>query len=282
VPPIAEPVTPPAAPPPAAAPVTPPVLLTPPVPPDQWVPLGLPASTAASLPEPDPPAVQARPVAPPPAPPAPPAPATPAPARAPAAGLPELPPLGGPPAPPPLTFLGATTGPASRGWPAATGGSASRHGNPATLVVARTCPNGHFNPPWATTCRNCHQPIPAQPLREVQRPSLGILRLSSGGTVTLDRGAVFGRNPKVTPQVGRLPRLIRIADPNRDISSQHLEVRLDEWLVTVIDLGSTNGTQVTPPGQGPTTLRPHEPLAIDPGTRVTLARAFQFVYEIPA
>jgi hypothetical protein len=192
----------------------------------------------------------------------------------------DLPPLGGPVTESqPLTWLSAPSAP-SAGQRTLVPAPGAAQGNLGSLVIAASCPEGHYNPPWEKVCRQCGRPVSPQPLSEVQRPSLGVLRLSSGGTVNLDRGAVFGRNPRVIPQAGRMPRLVRIADPNRDISSQHLEVRLEDWLVTVIDLDSTNGTQVVAPGKPSAPLRPHEPLAIDPGTRVILARAFHFVYEL--
>ncbi|MDR1386428.1 MAG: FHA domain-containing protein [Propionibacteriaceae bacterium] len=148
------------------------------------------------------------------------------------------------------------------------------------IVGAVVCPAGHLNPPYADICRVCRQPVPQQQPIELPRPSLGVLRLSSGGVVNLDRGAVLGRNPRPLAGVtGLQPNLIRIADANRDISGQHLEVRLEDWFVTVRDLGSTNGTQVIAPDRPPVTLRAHEPVSVEPGTRVVLANAFDFLFE---
>ncbi|MDR0959749.1 MAG: FHA domain-containing protein [Propionibacteriaceae bacterium] len=151
------------------------------------------------------------------------------------------------------------------------------------LVAAVFCPSGHPNPPSAVTCRVCHQLVGPQEPVEVPRPPLGVLRLSSGGTVILDRGVILGRNPhEIIGATGPQPNLVRIADPNKDISSQHLEVRLEDWYVTVRDLGSTNGTQVFLPHRAPIALRPNEPMTIEPGARVVLAQAFDFVFEVPA
>jgi hypothetical protein len=148
------------------------------------------------------------------------------------------------------------------------------------IVGAVYCPARHLNPPYADVCRVCRQPVPQQQPVELPRPSLGVLRLSSGGVVNLDRGAVLGRNPRpLANGSGLQPNLIRIADANRDISGQHLEVRLEDWFVTVRDLGSTNGTQVIAPDRPPVTLRAHEPVSIEPGARVVLANAFDFVFE---
>jgi len=150
------------------------------------------------------------------------------------------------------------------------------------MVVAFRCANGHFSPPYATQCRVCGIPLDQtqQPL-EVLRPPLGVLKLWAGGTVLLDRGVIFGRNPHVIPgTVGPMPNLLKIEDPNRDVSSQHCWVRLEDWYVTVTDLNSTNGTQVVLPHRAPLTLRANDPVAIEPGTRVILASAFDFVYEV--
>lgn len=151
---------------------------------------------------------------------------------------------------------------------------------PDASVVAVLCPDEHPNPVHATSCRVCGAQLPAQQPVEVPRPSLGVLRLENGDVVALERGAVLGRNPRL-PQgwTGEQPNLVRIDDPERDVSSQHLEVRLDAWHVLVRDLGSTNGTEVTLPDSEPVVLRAHEQLSIEPGTRIVLAGVFGLTYE---
>jgi len=148
------------------------------------------------------------------------------------------------------------------------------------IVAAVYCPAGHLNPPFADRCRICQAPIAPQQPVQVPRPPLGVLRLANNLVLTLDRGAVLGRNPRVIPgEPGPQPNLVRLNDPNKDISSAHLEVRLEGWYVTVRDLNSTNGTQVILPGHAPVTLRPNEPMTLEPGARVVLAQVFDFVYE---
>ena len=151
----------------------------------------------------------------------------------------------------------------------------------SVLVVAARCPAGHLSPAYAGTCRVCHQPLPPQQPTEVPRPQLGILRLSNGDTVALDRGVILGRNPRLpSGYSGEQPNLVRLTDPGKDVSSQHLEVSLDYWHVLVTDLGSTNGTEVILPGRPPMKLRPNDPMTIEPGTRVVLAGVFDFVFEV--
>jgi hypothetical protein len=60
----------------------------------------------------------------------------------------------------------------------------------------------------------------------------------------------------------------------------HLEVVLDGWFVMVRDLGSTEGSVVTAPGQEPERLRPHELVTLVPGTRVSLAGDYDFEFEV--
>jgi len=148
-------------------------------------------------------------------------------------------------------------------------------------VVAARCPSGHWSPAYAGNCRVCGQALPPQQPVEIPRPPLGALRLSNGDTVTLDRGCILGRNPRLpTPHAGEQPNLVKLVDPDKDISGQHLEVRLEYWHVAVKDLGSTNGTQVVLPGENPVTLRPNDPMMIEPGTKVILAGVFSFTFEV--
>ncbi|MDO4783468.1 MAG: FHA domain-containing protein [Propionibacteriaceae bacterium] len=147
-------------------------------------------------------------------------------------------------------------------------------------VIATRCRAGHLNAPYATRCRVCGAGIDPQQPQLVPRPPLGVLRLGVNDVVLLDRPVIIGRNPRIShTYAGEQPHLVQVPDPGRDISSQHLEVSLDGWHVAVKDLGSTNGTRVILPGVAPVMLRPHDPLTIEPGTRVVLAGVFEFVFE---
>jgi len=150
----------------------------------------------------------------------------------------------------------------------------------APMVAAVVCPRGHANPPGEAKCRVCGRSLKDAPTQTVPRPSLGVLRVSSGARVPLDRGVVFGRNPHATPGQLPAPNLVRVLDPDKDVSGQHVEIRLNGWQIEVVDLGSTNGTQVIPPHGRPIALEPHVGVAIVPGTKVVLANAFDFTYEL--
>jgi hypothetical protein len=148
-------------------------------------------------------------------------------------------------------------------------------------VKAVSCQQGHLSPAHATKCRVCGIELPSQDPVTAPRPVLGALRLSTGDIVTLDRGVILGRSPEA-PAGNKpdRPHVVKLASPENDISRTHVEVRLDGWHVLVTDLGSTNGTVVTLPGEPPLRLRSHDPLAIEPGTVVSLAEEITFTYEI--
>jgi pSer/pThr/pTyr-binding forkhead associated (FHA) protein len=113
---------------------------------------------------------------------------------------------------------------------------------------------------------------------------LGVLRLSVGDMISLDRGVIMGRNPKPDfsgADGGERPHVVRLPSEDSDISRTHLRVTLDGWQVLVTDLNSANGTVVTLPGREPEQLRPGQPMPIKPGTVVTLAGGIDFRFEVP-
>ena len=143
------------------------------------------------------------------------------------------------------------------------------------------CDSGHPNPTTATTCRSCGLPLDQVNAVSMPRPVLGTLRFSNGIEVELDRSVIVGRAPKAERVSAReIPQLVALPSPEKDISRNHLEVKLDGWHVIVVDLGSTNGTVVTLPGQPPERLRASEEQPISPGTVVTIAEEITFVYEV--
>ncbi len=126
------------------------------------------------------------------------------------------------------------------------------------MVPALLCPSGHVNPPSGGVCRRCGAPLPHDPV-PVPRPVLGVLRLSFGDVITLDRGVLMGRNPRTDfggTDGEERPHVVKLPSADGDISRTHLRVTLDGWHVLVTDLNSTNGTLVTLPGRDPQQLRP--------------------------
>jgi len=122
------------------------------------------------------------------------------------------------------------------------------------MVLARLCPSGHANPPRLSACFNCGAAITSEP-REVGRPRLGTMHISSGEVVELDHSLIVGRQPSVSRvMVEAMPRLVHVQSPNGDISRSHVEVRLDGWDVLLVDLKATNGTVLVREGQAPRRL----------------------------
>lgn len=143
---------------------------------------------------------------------------------------------------------------------------------PAPTVQATRCPNGHPNPVHLLSCRACQAQIPDQVPVDVPRPVLGTLQVSTGDAIPLDRGVLLGRSPDPDRLVGgERPHYVKVPSPGKDISRNHLEVRLDGWQVLVVDLGSTNGTTITPPGLPAKHLKPDQPAPIEPGTVISLS-----------
>jgi hypothetical protein len=147
------------------------------------------------------------------------------------------------------------------------------------MVKAVLCPHRHPSPPGSPACRRCGAPLPAQAPVTVPRPVLGVLRLSTGDIITLDRGVVMGRSPRTDFDGPDRPHVVKLPSGDGEISRTHLQVSLDGWHVLVTDLNSTNGTMVALPGRDPERLRPAEPLPIQPGTQVILAVGIDFRYE---
>lgn len=150
------------------------------------------------------------------------------------------------------------------------------------MVLAVRCSLGHHNAPHATRCRVCGQDLPSQTPEQTPRPALGLLRLSTGDVVTLDRGVLIGRAPRASAEASgaRAPHLVRISSPDNEISRNHVEIVLDGWHVLVRDLGSTNGTTVALPGSSPVRVRPGDQQTIEPGTTITLADQVSMVFEV--
>ncbi len=270
--------------PPRPAPVSRPAPAPPPYAPAP-APVSRPAPAASAPPAPSPTLAPPAPTsAPTPAPPAPTPPAfAPAPTAAPAPGTPGI---DGPrvpravgdsqPMPPQPDPDEATVDRRSLQQPP------TAEGGP--LVLSVLCPAGHASSPHSSHCRVCQREIPAQQPFMTPRPSLGTLRLSTGDVVSLDRGVLFGRQPKVNDdvKVSDRPHVVRLASPDKDISRNHVEVLLDGWHVLVRDLGSINGTTVALPGEEPVRLRPSDQQNIEPGTVVGIADTVTFSYEVDA
>jgi hypothetical protein len=144
-------------------------------------------------------------------------------------------------------------------------------------VPARACPAGHLNPPHADQCRVCRAHIVSEDVIRAARPPLGVLVLPDGRQFVLDRTIIFGRAPSSTTRGAQVPGLVPVPGP--DVSRSHVEVRIEDWSVLVVDLNSANGTTVALPERPPVRLRAHDPMLIVPGATICLADEVTITYE---
>lgn len=221
------------------------------------------------------------------------APGTPA-AASRAAAVPAEPPAGPPPAPDgpvddhdgntimtsDLAALREAAGTAlpQFGAPAAPG---------AREVLALACPQGHPNPPTRQQCRTCGVALDGDPAL-APRPPLGRLRIGSEDgapagedqAVELDRDVVVGRRPRSsTTSADRMPRMVTVPSPQKDISRSHVQVTLEEWHVLVEDLATTNGTVLLRPGQKPRRLHPNQKEIVVDGDVLELGDGITLAFE---
>jgi hypothetical protein len=116
-------------------------------------------------------------------------------------------------------------------------------------------------------------------LPEAQRPPVGLLVFDDGATYTVDAEYLMGRMPEADPRVasGAL-RSLALEDSSGAVSRVHAQIVVDGWEALLVDVGSRNGTFVSPPGeQGWTQLPTGETHRLVPGTRVRIGgRSFQF------
>ncbi|WP_214410957.1 FHA domain-containing protein [Sphaerisporangium fuscum] len=151
------------------------------------------------------------------------------------------------------------------------------------MVYGVDCPNEHFNDPRVPYCAVCGVALVQRNLvpYKGERPTLGALLLDDGVTLGLDNDYLLGRDPERAPEVTAGEALpARVTSPDGSVSRRHLRVRLDGWDVTLIDLGSVNGTQVQPPGDPNFyDIPPNEPVPILPGTTVRIGVSRTMRYE---
>ena len=147
------------------------------------------------------------------------------------------------------------------------------------MVLARLCLHGHANPPSRSQCSECGAVLNSEP-REVGRPRLGTMHISSGESVELDHSLIIGRQPSVSRVMGgAMPRLVQVKSGNDDISRSHVEVRLDGWDVLLVDLKATNGTVLVREGQAPRRLSQGEQAILLNGDIAELGDGISLLFD---
>ncbi len=103
------------------------------------------------------------------------------------------------------------------------------------------------------------------------------LRIDPGGEVPLDHPVVLGRGPRAADHPGA--RIAAVPSPRKEVSSTHLEVRLDGDELVLRDLDSTNGTVVRRPDGDVTLLRGGATLRVEVGTVLDLGDGVIVVFD---
>jgi hypothetical protein len=158
---------------------------------------------------------------------------------------------------------------------------ASLDGRPPTgpLVLARVCTQGHASPPSHAACSVCGEALHGE-ARQVGRPRLGRMHISTGEVIELDHSLIVGRQPSVSRvNGGGMPRLVQVRSASGDISRSHVEIRLEGWEVLLVDLKATNGTTLVREGQAPRRLAQGDQAIVRDGDIAELGDGISLLFE---
>ena len=161
--------------------------------------------------------------------------------------------------------------------PAAVTTTVSGEGHNVRSVL---CVGGHVQRIGAAVCGTCGRDIAPGTEQLRPRPEFAVAVVPGGERVPLGRGAVFGRRPRSSRMQGvKVPHLVTLESPGEDISRSHLEIRLEDWSVLAVDLGSTNGTLLLREGREPMRLRAGVATIVEFGDRLDLGGEVQITVE---
>jgi len=142
------------------------------------------------------------------------------------------------------------------------------------MVLGVACSQAHHNHPDAVYCSQCGAKMGVHHtvvLINGPRPPLGVLVVDDGTTYSLNEDLVIGREPTSDPDViaGTASPMI-LTDDTLSLSRKHARIVLDDWLVGVQDLNSSNGTYLSRSGQSEswTKIAPGTTMALEPGDRI--------------
>ncbi|MFC9898391.1 FHA domain-containing protein [Nocardia sp. NPDC127579] len=139
------------------------------------------------------------------------------------------------------------------------------------IVAGHRCARQHHNDPRAAFCAVCGIRMgQSESLIDGIRPPLGLLLFDDGTIVILDADCVLGREPEHSAAARRGARPVRLDDTSSGMSRTHAEIRLIDWDVTVVDLGSANGTHLRTPGADWLRVPPGHPHPLHPGAQLLL------------
>lgn len=146
-------------------------------------------------------------------------------------------------------------------------GQRSRAGIPAAGVYRIT---GGIVPGDGAVLRSTQTPGRRVPAAASPRPGRWVV-LEDGSHFEIDRGCVIGRDPHGSDAAQRGLRPVSLEDPAGLLSRAHVEVRIVNGEVVVVDRGSTNGVFTREPAhQGWTAIAPWEPATWRPGCYIQI------------
>ena len=141
---------------------------------------------------------------------------------------------------------------------------------PLRTVDALICLECHGpNPPMTARCRSCSVLLSEanSGVRTVPQPCLGRIHLSGGREEPLDADLLIGRNP-ARDALGPHQRAVVHGTGDRSISRRHIELKLEGWQVTALNLKKGAGTTVESRLGGCTKLLPGVPHQLAEGDTV--------------
>lgn len=147
-----------------------------------------------------------------------------------------------------------------------------------TVVSAEGPRNARAGSVGSDAPRTAGPPTVPLPNEEPERHPISTIRIGTHEPILLDVPTYIGRRPSA-PRItgGRLPRLVMVPSPAREVSATHVEIRQEGPTVVVTDLGSTNGTTVTHPRGAPVTLRQGESVVLVIGSVVDIGDGIRVI-----
>jgi hypothetical protein len=142
-------------------------------------------------------------------------------------------------------------------------------------VLGTFCTNNHFTDSRRLRCLFCEAETQFDRIETGLRPKLGRLLFDNDQVVHLQHNVLIGRKP--TAPEGVVADVVSI-DDDRLLSRLHLEVRLIDWDIVVVDRQSANGTSIVHPDGRRVTTRPNVEVPLESGSTVHFGR-HSFVFE---
>ncbi|MFK7919415.1 MAG: FHA domain-containing protein [Ilumatobacter sp.] len=142
-------------------------------------------------------------------------------------------------------------------------------------VVGIRCPLDHHNHPEAGYCSQCGRKMGINATIRFQkgpRPPLGLFLLDDGGAIPIATDLLIGRDATTHSDViAGTRQAVLLTDASNVVSRHHLAITLEEWTVTVADLGSANGTIIVTAKSGlAQQLVTNQPVPMEAGDRLQI------------